>query len=323
MSEPTFSIITVCLNAAATIRHTLDSVHRQTYPAARIQHVVMDGSSTDGTQAMLAAAHQAGRVAVWRSAPDHGVYDAMNQGLALATGECVAFLNADDWYAPDALAHVATAWAHARPDYLFCDAFQVDGQGLHPRLVPARLGHIISGMPYCHQSLFCSRDWLNRLGGFDTSFRVAGDYDLAWRLLAAGAKPCHLRRPLVYSRLGGLCQQVPHTHELFRVLERNVDTLTRLLSAADRDRFIARLVRAIVRRHRSYAPADRRAVFDAMDRLAHGLPGQGGWHRWSAELALQICHRHPTAPPIWVSPLIRLALAGSHRPHVDIGVPAA
>ena len=98
------SIVTVCLNSARSIGDTLASVNAQTH--AEIEHIVIDGGSTDGTQDLVRQRGE--RVRRFISEPDRGIYDAMNKGLALATGEIVGFLNADDVFAsPEAVERIA------------------------------------------------------------------------------------------------------------------------------------------------------------------------------------------------------------------------
>ena len=94
ISAPTVSIVTVCRNAAGTIGATLASVRAQTHSA--IQHIVVDGASNDGTQHIVSDNLRSDGILL--SEPDSGIYNAMNKGLALATGDIVAILNADDFY---------------------------------------------------------------------------------------------------------------------------------------------------------------------------------------------------------------------------------
>src|SRR5688572_22673033 len=91
-SAPLVSVVTVTFNAARTLQATIDSVVKQDYP--RLEHIVVDGGSTDGTVDIIRA--NALRLASWSSEPDGGIYDAMNKGAAKATGDWVIFLNADD-----------------------------------------------------------------------------------------------------------------------------------------------------------------------------------------------------------------------------------
>lgn len=100
--RPTVSVVTPCLNAAATIQRTLDSVRDQ---GVEIEHIVVDGGSTDGTVDILAASPGVRYV----SGPDEGLSDAVNKGIEMATGDLIGWLNADDWYLPGAVQAVVDA----------------------------------------------------------------------------------------------------------------------------------------------------------------------------------------------------------------------
>ena len=97
--RPLVSIVTVVYNGAATIERTIASVLGQSYP--NIEYIIVDGGSTDGTLDILRAHED--RVDLWVSERDGGIYDAMNKGVALCTGEWVGLINADDWYVDDAV----------------------------------------------------------------------------------------------------------------------------------------------------------------------------------------------------------------------------
>jgi glycosyltransferase involved in cell wall biosynthesis len=102
------SIITVCFNSAGTIKDTIESISLQDYPD--VEHIIVDGGSTDSTVEILRAENQ--HISSWISEHDRGIYDAMNKGLKLATGDVVGFLNADDLYAnPSVLTHIAQAFS--------------------------------------------------------------------------------------------------------------------------------------------------------------------------------------------------------------------
>lgn len=171
--RPSISVVTVAYNAVEALRRTLDSVRAQRWDA--IEHIVIDGGSTDGTVELLSARDH--EIALWCSERDRGIYDAMNRGLTHAIGEYVLFLNSGDVL---------------RGKVLF------PGQGLgrllpvqaldfwgRPRLL--RLRDVRLGMPYCHQGiLFRHKD----LVPFDTNLRIAADYEfLLANLAQAGLDP--------------------------------------------------------------------------------------------------------------------------------------
>lgn len=178
------SIITAVRNGARDIRATLASVEEQDYP--EIEHVVVDGASTDGTADVVR--REGRRVARLVSEPDYGVYDAFNKGLALATGDIVAYLNAGDCYVgADVVRRVARQLERSNVEAAFGDLI-ITEQGQPKKVLrhyrsdkfsPARLGW---GLMPAHPTLFLRREAYARTGGYDTSYRIAGDFELCVRL---------------------------------------------------------------------------------------------------------------------------------------------
>ena len=199
------SIITVCYNSAATIAEALASVAAQRYP--NVEHIVVDGASTDGTPQIVR--ERGTRVARLISEPDRGIYDAMNKGLAAASGDYVGFLNADDTFAdPDALTHVAAAAAD-RPEAIFGDLVYVGRH--HPNRVvrvwhsgPFHAEALRHGWMPPHPTFYVRRDLLASLGGFDTGLRIAADYEFMMRCLTQpGVRASYVGQILVRMRMGG------------------------------------------------------------------------------------------------------------------------
>jgi glycosyltransferase involved in cell wall biosynthesis len=177
------SIITAVRNGEATIGTTLHSVARQTYPD--IEHVIIDGASTDGTLGIIEAAGAGARTVV--SEPDGGVYDAFNKGLRLATGDVVAFLNCGDFYASaDVVARMATELTRTGAlavfgDLVIVDASQPDRVLRRYRSSRFRPSRVAYGFMPAHPTLFMRRRVYDEHGGFDASFRIAGDFELVAR----------------------------------------------------------------------------------------------------------------------------------------------
>ena len=178
------SIVTVCFNAAETIADTLESVARQTHPD--VEHIVIDGASTDGTMDIVARCQA--RLARVVSEPDRGIYDAMNKGLALATGEIVTFLNADDVYANDGiLAYGAQIMTDPALDACYADLIYV-ARDEPTRVVrywksrPYEPGLCLKGWMPAHPTFFVRKAVLDRHGGFDPAFKLQSDFDLMVRL---------------------------------------------------------------------------------------------------------------------------------------------
>lgn len=184
---PSITIVTPCLNAADTLPEALASVRDQGYP--KLEHVVVDGGSTDGTLDILAAA----KGVRWTSEPDRGLSHAMNKGVLAAEGEVIGWLNADDRYLPGALQAVGEAMA-AHPDALWatgrCRIIDGDGREIR-RAVTAYKNALLArySFPlYLTQNFisapatFLRREAFETAGLFDERYRISMDYDLYLRL---------------------------------------------------------------------------------------------------------------------------------------------
>jgi glycosyltransferase involved in cell wall biosynthesis len=198
MTTPTFSIVTCTWNSAATLADTLASVQRQT--CQDVEHIFVDGGSTDGTLEMIAA--YPGNKRVLRDVGG-GISRAMNQGIEAATGEYVAHLHSDDYYAgDDVLETVAQRFASERVDWVF-GTVQVlkDGQLIPPyEMVPFSYHAFAAGRASVpHPAAFIRRSAFGRVGMFDETLKYAMDIDL-WLRLGKVARPATIDRPLTVFR---------------------------------------------------------------------------------------------------------------------------
>lgn len=211
-----FTIITATLNAAATIRDCVHSVMEQQAPGLELEHLILDGGSTDGTLAAIRACNSP--FVHITAEPDSGVYHAFNRGLALASGEVVAFLNADDQYLPGALNAVAKAFDENTQPSCIHGNIEVNGRVIRPRRGLFSLG----GARIYHPAAFMRRELLTTAGGFDTRFRIAADLDLFLRARQL-APFLHLDRPLARFALGGLSTRrfSPAQRELYAIMRKN------------------------------------------------------------------------------------------------------
>lgn len=197
-AAPLLSIITVCRDPGPAVGEALASIWHQR-GAPRVEIAVIDGASTDGTVAWLQA-HRA-RIDVLHSGPDAGIYDAMNLGLARTTGDWVLFLGADDALAsPTTLAQLEGRLRVDDADLIGGRARYSDGRVYTTRTPPRRLRR----NPLHHQATFYRRTGFARYGGFDTSLRIAGDYDLNLRWLRGGATLRAIPDLVSQCRAGGL-----------------------------------------------------------------------------------------------------------------------
>jgi glycosyltransferase involved in cell wall biosynthesis len=202
---PSITVITPSFNAAATIQATLQSVRAQKYP--KLEHLVVDGGSTDGTVEILRAAPGIRFV----SEPDRGLSHALNKGIAMASGEVVGELNADDVYEPGALRLVGETFGE-RPDVAWLTGYCriIDGEGREIRRAiteykNAFLRHYSLGLYLTHNfvsapATFFRRETLEESGGFDERYRISVDYDLQLRI-ARRHDPLILRHYLASFRM--------------------------------------------------------------------------------------------------------------------------
>jgi len=210
MSEPkkilTVSIITTTFNSSATLSDTLLSVESQSYK--EIEHLIIDGQSTDGTLDLIKHFDHVKQVI---SEPDNGIYDAMNKGLAIASGDIIGILNSDDFY-PDekVIADVVQHFEETGCDALYADLIYVDPDKKSKIVRKWKSGifkaeNFLTGWMPPHPTFFVRRNIYQQFGCFDTRLRSAADYELLLRLLYKNKIiTSYLPRVLVHMRSGGM-----------------------------------------------------------------------------------------------------------------------
>jgi glycosyltransferase involved in cell wall biosynthesis len=209
----TISVITVARNAAKTIESTIRSVAEQSYP--HIEHIVVDGGSTDGTQDLILKYRN--RIAAFVSETDNGMYDAMNKGLRLANGAIIGFLNADDVYSDSRTLDTIVQTMEARKvDACYGDLVYVDKKN------PDRVVRYWRSQSYCEglfekgwmpaHPTFYARRWVyDKFGGYDLAYRYQSDFELTMRFLAIKKiSSAYIPRVLVKMRSGGASRGLRH-----------------------------------------------------------------------------------------------------------------
>jgi glycosyltransferase len=202
----TISVVTATWNCAKTLPDCLASVARQNY--ANREHLLVDGVSTDGTLDVIN--QHIDQISAFKSERDKGIYDALNKGIQLATGDVVGFLHADDLYASaDVLSKIAKAFedpnicaAYGDLEYVSQqDTSKVIRRWQSKPFTPQDLGW---GWMPAHPTLYVRRDWYSRIGGFDISYRIAADYLSILKLFTQPEfKTLYIPDVLVTMRLGG------------------------------------------------------------------------------------------------------------------------
>lgn len=221
------SIITITYNSAKTLPRALESVQGQTY--GEIEHIIVDGASTDGTKAMIEAYAKQHNNVRWISEPDEGIYNALNKGIRMATGDVIGFLHSDDvFFSPDSVAQIAAAFADETVDVVYGDLQYCNGDKVTRRWVsnafdPCALK--FGWMPP-HPTVYVRKKVYEQVGPYDEWFRISADYDMILRIFTAGYKSQYIPTVLVKMETGGASNRntkarLSKTQEDYIVLKKN------------------------------------------------------------------------------------------------------
>lgn len=201
------SIITVSYNSSATIESTILSVLEQV--DCEIEYIIIDGGSKDDTVNIIKKYEH--KISQWISESDNGIYDAMNKGLKLASGDIIGFLNADDFYnAKDILSQVCEIFKKPEVEALYGDLVYVDNH--NPKKIirywkaqKMKVNAFLYGWMPPHPTFFVKKEIYHRLGGFNTVLRSAADYEIMLRFIHKnGIQLFYLPKVLVCMRIGGV-----------------------------------------------------------------------------------------------------------------------
>lgn len=200
------SIITVAYNSRDTISSAIDSVLSQKY--GDIEYIIIDGASSDGTVDIVKKYGE--KLSKFISEPDKGIYDAMNKGIKLVSGDIVGILNSDDMYANDTvLSEVAKTFESTGADAVYGDLVYVDNDDTNKVVRYWKSGEYTTGgfrngWHPAHPAFFVKRRVYEKYGMFDTSFDISSDFELMLRFLEKyRIKAAYLPKVLIRMRLGG------------------------------------------------------------------------------------------------------------------------
>jgi glycosyltransferase involved in cell wall biosynthesis len=177
------TVITVCYNAADTLERSIQSVINQNY--SNVEYIIIDGASTDGTLDIIEKYKD--QAAFVESKSDGGIYDAMNKGIARATGDIIGMLNADDFYtASNVLTEIAKAFEQNNVDAIYADLNYINRDGKVVRKWRAgkyKYGAFNYGWMPPHPTFYCTRNMYNKLGVYSLEYGTAADYELMLRFI--------------------------------------------------------------------------------------------------------------------------------------------
>ncbi len=200
------SIITVCLNSVEAIEDTIKSVLSQNYND--IEYIVIDGGSTDGTLDILKKYRD--QIHKYISKSDKGVYDAMNKGINLSTGDVIAFLNSDDLYADQDIVSEMVEFIQSNSlDAAYGDVVYVKQDNVNQVVRFWKTGEYIKdsfrhGWVIPHPAFFCRRKYFEQYGYFESGFKIAADFELMLRFIEKHRiKVGYLPKVIVKMRAGG------------------------------------------------------------------------------------------------------------------------
>lgn len=219
MTTPLFSIITISFNSSKTIERTIKSVLSQTFD--NYEYIIVDGASKDGTLDIVKKYEPLfeGRMK-WKSEPDSGIYDAMNKGIRMATGDIIGIVNSDDWLEPDALSLVADAFnINKNTNTLYCGGIKFHSDYKEVREMGVNLSsfrrwapfYIMSGIR--HPATFVPRDVYNTIGLFNDKMKLSADQEFILRCYYGGVNFYAVNHCLSNMASGGISTN--HTKQSF------------------------------------------------------------------------------------------------------------
>ena len=221
------SIITITFNSEKTLQRALDSVQSQSY--GNIEHVIVDGASTDGTRAMIETYAAKYPNVRWISEKDDGIYNAINKGIRMATGDIIGFLHSDDIFnSSDSIEQIAAAFETGNVDVVYgdlqyCRAGKVVRKWNSNSFNPRSLKY---GWMPPHPTVYVRREVYEQVGPYDEWFRISADYDMMLRIFKSNYTTHYIPSILVSMETGGASNKdtrarLSKTQEDYLVLKKN------------------------------------------------------------------------------------------------------
>lgn len=199
--KPLLTVITVVYNGEKYLEQAIQSVLAQTYD--NVEYIIIDGGSTDGTLDIIRNYEE--RVDYWVSEPDEGIYDAMNKGISLASGELIGILNSDDWYSSYAIDSVIAAYKKmGARDIVIAGKWNVIFEGMSFKITVSPTLEFHRGMPIAHEAMFIAKSIYEKIGFYNAEYNYASDLDLLVRIFFAQIQIKFIEQILLNFRTTGI-----------------------------------------------------------------------------------------------------------------------
>lgn len=215
------TIITVCYNSVLDIEKTIASVIKQKYK--NIEYIIIDGGSTDGTLSIIKAYENKINNLIYISEPDNGIYDAMNKGIELSTGEYLYFLNAGDELIEGAINKIIKN-LNEKYDIAYGNIIKINSD-IKEKVEYSKYYHykLLIGRTICHQAMFIKKTVFKKIGKFDLKFKLASDYEFILRLLKYRGTFRYLNIDIVKYDLQGLSSKPENRVTLYREYKASIE----------------------------------------------------------------------------------------------------
>jgi glycosyltransferase len=208
---PKISIITVVLNSNKTILETINSVKRQKYQKNKIEHILIDGGSTDGTLEIIKKNKK--NLKYWHSKKDKGIYDAINIGIKKSTGEIIGILNADDFFYENTFSIVHKYFDKYNIDYLFGSVIK---NRIYHNFFPKKIYYTFNICPAHSVSFFIKKDAQKKMGEYNIKYKYSADRDLFYRIIKNNLKGMATKKSEIFGkfRLNGISSKISYYETL-------------------------------------------------------------------------------------------------------------
>jgi len=202
------SIITVCFNPIKAgrkefFKQMIESVQKQTY--SNIEHLIIDGASNDGTVEYIKKLVKNKKNIKFISEPDTGIYNAMNKGIKVSSGDYVIIMNTDDYYYTDKAIEILVNTLEKENADFSCAAYKTVNKNGTGKTIPAKPENFFCGMSFGHNTMLCKKELFEKYGMYNENYKIAADYDFVFRVMLNNVKYAISNKVVTAFRDTGVC----------------------------------------------------------------------------------------------------------------------